>query len=191
MPPTPARPRALVTLLGHDNTLSSADKEAQAVMGILKRVYDVTLIRNPSIEVLNDALSGCSLWWFVGHGDAPLQGECVLAFHDAGAIQTVSLDTLKRTVKKHTGTLRQVVLAACKTFDTAKALKDAGVASIMYWSTLLVDSAASDFGQAFAHALTEGKSLEDAMDEASTAVGRICEDGELDTGKTELEVTPE
>ena len=138
-----------------------------------------------SFADLDAALAGRATLFFEGHGDAPLGGEHVLAFVGPdGEMETLAIRTIAETVRPHAveGELLTVVLMGCQTLALAKALREAGVANVICWETILHDRAAAEFSGAFALRTAAGRTPQQAFDEAQAAVESITEPGYLDSG---------
>ena len=177
--------------------LANVDAEATAVQAAFGGAANAELQRNISVSELDGLLVGRTVWWFAGHGGAPVQSETTLAFVGAdGAIETVSVDALINTVRPHLGAgkLELIVLNADLTTRLAAELNEQ--AFVIYWETLVYCEAAQIFGTALARSLASGAEPPDAFKRARAAVCMVTEPGHLDSGlgssvqKFELDVDP-
>ena len=94
------------------------------------------------------------------HGDAPLHGQCTLAFvseQQGGGLEVVEPATLARMLRAHTP--RVLLLNGCRTEALGKAAVDAGVAHVACWRSIVADEPARVFGGAFARELAAGTAL--------------------------------
>ena len=118
------QPTVLITAVPHG--LADVKTEAQAVQENFGGASCAELRLDMPFADLGPALAGKRIWWFAGHGDAPLVGEFVPAFFNAGAIESVSIKSIAETVRAHsdTGQLQMVVLTGCQTLGLGKALQN-------------------------------------------------------------------
>ena len=194
-------PEVLITAESQSVTsphhLVGVDAEATAVQAAFGGAANAELQRNISVSELDGLLVGRTVWWFAGHGDAPVQSETTLAFVGAdGAIETVSVDALINTVRPHLGAgkLELIVLNADLTTRLAAELNEQ--AFVIYWETLVHDEAVRTFSTALARSLASGAEPPDAFKRARAAVCMVTEPGHLDSGlgssvqKFELDVDP-
>lgn len=198
------RPEVLITAVPHDGAtglaLPAVTPEALAVQSAFGGDTRAEVAMNMSVSALDEALSGRRAWFFCGHGDVPLAGECVLGFHGlAGAQESISVDALVAIVKPHVlwGRLQLVVLTGCRTLALAMALRERAFCPyVLCWETLLLDEAAQIFDTAFAAATAAAHEPHQAFEAACRAVTTVTEPGHLDTGaacdvqKFELHVDP-
>ena len=137
-----------------------------------------------NVVQLNDALRGRKVLCFAGHGDAPLLGETVPGFVDAGGLQAVSISTLVEVIRAHVlkGYLQMVVFTGCCTLELAKALHErALVPFCVCWASVLSDAAGPAFGAGFASSYAAGETPLVDFDAACTAVHMQTEPGYLDS----------
>ena len=180
--------------------LANVDAEATAIQAAFGGAANAEVARNISISELDRLLAGRTTWFFLGHGDAMLQSELVLAFVGVGGeAEVVSVDTLMGIVRPHvlTGKLKLIVLNGVRTARLAAALRErASVPYVVCWETVVFDDAARIFGTAFAQAIADGAEPPVAFEKARTAVCAVTEPGNLDTGpgarvqKFDLDVDP-
>jgi hypothetical protein len=138
----------LITAVPHG--LSNVESEARAAQ-MAFGTERAELRLNITFDQLERVLDGKAIWWFGGHGDAPLCGESVPAFlSEDGAIERVSIRAIAEMVRLQVNASRRlqlVVLAGCCSVKLGRALQEVGcVRTVVCWETVLHDQAGRVFG---------------------------------------------
>ena len=198
---TRATPRVLITAAAQSalsqQHLPNVEPEARLVHAAFGG--DALLLLDASFESVDNALEGREVWFFAGHGDAKLCGERVPAFMFGSGMESVSISALAEMARKHVerGSLKLVVFTGCQTLQLGLAMRRVGlVECVSCWETAFSDEAGPAFGSAFARAIANGKTPQEAQDDACAALVAVREPGSLDSGhfasvqKFELDVDP-
>ena len=128
---------------------------------------------------------------FIGHGDIPFAPGAsqmlqrhTLAFAGAsGGLVTVKPDDLVDMLGSHAPEpLEFVFLNGCHTAALGQACFDAGVPSVLCWSTRVENQAARLFSQGFFEAVGKGYSYKRAFEQAKQAVAMFTRPGRSRSG---------
>jgi len=116
---------------------------------------------------------------FSGHADAPSAGpgplNRALCFtHPKGELEIVRPEEVRAVLAlaapAHGGCLELVFLNGCESEALGRAVRAAGVPTVVCWRTQAYDDAARIFAKAFFQALEDGRSAADAFEDAKAAV---------------------
>ena len=166
--------------------LDGVDREAREVEAHFNAVEpgSAQVMLDASVETLDEKLEGKKLFFFIGHGDALLRGEAVLAFVSRdGELESVEASTLVAIFRKHVqrGSLREVVLMGCGTRALGDRLRaEAGMEVVVCWESKLHNQAAPIFSKAYARARASGSAPPAAFEDAQIAVRATTEPGRYD-----------
>jgi len=191
-------PRVLISACSYSGQQVGLPKVIKEADALAKAYSDCGVpakrIDNPSVEELATSLKGCSVRYFLGHGDGKVQGEAVPVFVSSrgaaggAGLETVSHEALVQTVR--CSGLQTVVLNGCCTSSLAEALhREAGVRYVICWDTIVIDEAARVFGVALATQLAQHVEPKEAFEQAKGALLRENTPGVLDESNFQARVT--
>jgi len=187
-PPVPA-PLAILVVAGQE--LASSDLALTGEHRAMVRAWDergsvrITLLPNPTIEALRDALLARDyhVLHFMGHGGFDRRaGEGSLAFrNEEGRRIWVSGADLAAQLRDRTS-LRLIFLNACWTAraissgpyaGVATALLGAGVPAVLAMQFAISDAAALAFSRVFYRRIAQGDTIDAAVTEGRMAIRRL------------------